>query len=205
MSDGEPDEALPTEHVLERIAAMAEALSTDPNVGADVVELLDWVDAFHREGLGRLVEMIRAWRGEIFLEAVAGDDLAGGLLAAYDLGEGGRESAERAVERAMAEIRPLAASHGGDIAIVRVDDGVVEVRLEGTCDGCPSAMATLTYGVEDALRRHWVNFRRLEVTAAAPPDPAKDDLTCPVPVPAQAAPAPTPAEPLLQIRGHELA
>ncbi|MGI9051179.1 MAG: NifU family protein [Ilumatobacteraceae bacterium] len=197
----ESDDELPVDRVLERIGAMAEELADHPEVGANVVELLDWVDAFHREGLGRLVEMIRAWRGEIFLEAVAGDDVAGGLLAAYDLGEGARESAERAVQRAMAEIRPLAASHGGDITVVRVVDGVVEVHLHGTCDGCPSAAATLSHGVEEALRRNWVNFRRLEVVAAAALDPAKADLECPVP--ASAPPMAMPATPLLQIRGHE--
>lgn len=199
------DEQLPVDDVLARVGALAEELAAHPEVGPQVLELLDWVDAFHRDGLGRLVEMIRAWRGEIFLEAVADDDLAGGLLAAYDLGEGVVESAERAVERAMAEIRPLAASHGGDIEVERIDDGVVEVRLAGTCDGCPSAAATLTHGVEAALRRHWVSFRRLEVSEAAPVDPAKEDLECPVPAPIPPASPPTPAEPLLQIRGHEQA
>jgi len=197
-------EQLPVDEVLERVATLAEELAAHPDIGPQVLELLDWVDAFHREGLGRLVEMIRAWRGEIFLEAVAGDDLAGGLLAAYDLGEGAGESAEKAVERAMAEIRPFAASHGGDIEIVRIDDGVVEVRLQGTCDGCPSSAATLTHGVEAALRRQWVSFRRLEVSASAALDPAKDDLECPVPETAPSPAPPTPEPPLLQIRGHEL-
>ncbi len=191
--------------VLERIASLADALATHPEVGAEVGELLDWVDAFHREGLGRLVEMVRAWRGEIFLEAVAGDDVAGTLLAAYDLGEGAREPAAQAVERAMAEIRPLAASHGGDIEVVGVNDGVVEVAMLGTCDGCPSSAATLTHGVEAALRRHWVSFRRLEVSEAAALDPAKEALDCPVPAPAAVPAAPVPERPLLQIRGHELA
>nr|MDQ3385438.1 NifU family protein [Actinomycetota bacterium] len=174
--------------VLERVAGLAEVLCAHPDVGDDVTELLDWVDAFHREGLGRLVEMIRAWRGEIFLEAVAADEVAGSLLAAYDLGEGARQAAEEAVARALAEVQPLASSHGGVIEVVRIGDGVVAVRLGGTCDGCPSSAATLTYGVEDALRRHWVSFRRLEVTAAAPTDPGKADLACPVPVPPAAAP-----------------
>lgn len=202
-----PGDEFPLSEVLERIAGLAEELAGHPEVGAEVGELLDWVDAFHREGLGRLVEMIRAWRGEIFLEAVAGDDVAGTLLAAYDLGEGARESAEHAVERAMAEIRPLAASHGGDIEVVRIDDGVIEVAMLGTCDGCPSAAATLTHGVEAALRRHWVSFRRLEISEAAALDPAKEALDCPVPVPAvvPSPPAPAPESPLLQIRGHELA
>ncbi len=50
-------------------------------------ELLEWVDAFHRDGLSRLVEMIRQWRGEIFLESVGEDPVTGTLLAAYGLGE----------------------------------------------------------------------------------------------------------------------
>ncbi len=199
------NDALGVDDVLERIGLLAEALSGHPDVGEQVLELLDWVDAYHREGLGRLVEMVRAWRGEIFLEAVANDPVAGSLLAAYDLGEGARESAEKATERAMDEIRPLAASHGGDIEVLSIVDGVVEVRLTGTCDGCPSSAATLQYGVEDALRRHWVNFRRLEVAEPAALDPAKLELDCPVPVPVAPVPPPVPEPPLLQIRGRELA
>jgi len=199
---------LPTDEVLAGIAALAEQLGAHPEVGSQVLELLDWVDAFHRDGLGRLVEMIRAWRGEIFLEAVAADIVAGALLAAYDLGEGARESAEEAVGRAMAEIRPLAASHGGDIEVVRIDDGVVELRMIGTCDGCPSSAATLTHGVEAALRRHWLSFRRLVLADAAALDPAKSDLICPMPEPVLPATSPEPLPPQsqrVQIRGHELA
>lgn len=212
MSGG--GEELAVGEVLERVAVLAEVLCAHPEVGSDVTELLDWVDAFHREGLGRLVEMIRAWRGEIFLEAVAADEVAATLLAAYDLGEGAGDAVDEAIERAMAEVRPLAGSHGGSIEVVGVDDGVVHVRLEGTCDGCPSAAATLTHGVEAALRRHWVSFRRLEVVAASPVDHGKDALDCPVPVPAAASVTlplplpvrrrPAPDAPLLQIRGHEL-
>lgn len=196
---------LPADEVLAGIAALAEKLSEHPDVGQEVLELLDWVDAFHREGLGRLVEMIRAWRGEIFLEAVAGDVVAGGLLAAYDLGEGARESAEAAVARAMAEIRPLVSSHGGDIEVISIHDGVVEVRMHGTCDGCPSSAATLTHGVEESLRRQWVSFRRLDLAEAATPDPAKSALICPVAEPPPIA-MPEPVQPQrVQIRGHELA
>ena len=194
-----PEGTLPATEVLERISTLAEKLIGDPLVGDEVTELLDWVDAFHRDGLGRLVEMIRAWRGEIFLEAVAADEIAGSLLAVYDLNEAAREAADTAVERALSEIRPLAASHGGAIEVVRISDGVVEVRLEGTCDGCPSSAATLTHGVEAALRRHWLSFRRLEVATMSPTDPTKADLSCPAPLTTPSAPAVQ----LLQIRGHE--
>ncbi len=84
---GEVQEVLPYHEALTRIAELAEQLAAhpDPTVASDVGELLDWVDAFHRDGLSRLVGMIRTWRGEIFLEAVAADEVAGLLLEAYGL------------------------------------------------------------------------------------------------------------------------
>lgn len=190
--------------IMPRVGELAEALLSHPDrdVREQAQELLDWVDVFHREGLGRLVEMIRAWRGEIFLESVARDEIAGPFLAVYDLGEGTDErelaEAEDAVNAALEELRPFVESHGGTITVDKIQDGVVTVRMLGSCDGCPSSNATLTGGVEEALRRHWPNFRRLEVV-----DPE-----------AEAAPegnghaghAHGDAEPgqLLQIRGHEL-
>ena len=177
------DEQLTGAEVWGQIEGLADELLScpDPEVVGQVEELLDWVDVFHRDGLGRLVEMIRSWRGELFLNSVADDDVTGTMLGVYGLGEG--EELEReatdAVEAALALVRPLTESHGGAIEVEAVKDGVVRVRMLGTCDGCPSSSATLTYGVEEALREHWPNFRRLElVDPPAEADPAKADLTC---------------------------
>jgi Fe-S cluster biogenesis protein NfuA len=153
----------------------------DPAVVHQVEELLDWVDVFHRDGLGRLVEMVRGWRGELFLNSVAQDEVAGTMLATYGLGEGPALEAEasEAVDAALAEVRPLVESHGGALEVDHVKDGVVAVRMLGTCDGCPSSSATLTYGVEAALRDHWPNFRRLELLdPPAEVDPEKAVLEC---------------------------
>ncbi len=203
MSDSEDLSYL---EVLERIGVLAEDLTghPDPDVAERVTELLDWVDAFHREGLGRLVEMVRAWRGEIFLENASADPVAGPFLAAYGLGEGEVvEEAQAAVDAALDEVRPLIESHGGAIEVESIAEGVVRVRLQGTCDGCPSSSATLTYGVEAALREHWPHFRRLEVIDPADrADPAKAGLTC-VSVP-ESRPAPRrEPEQLLQIRPYK--
>ncbi|MGH9279238.1 MAG: NifU family protein [Acidimicrobiales bacterium] len=155
--------------IMPRVGELADALMSHPDreVRAQAEELLDWVDVFHREGLGRLVEMIRAWRGEIFLESVARDEITGPFLATYDLGEGVDErelaEAEDAVSAALEELRPFVESHGGTITVESIRDGVVTVNMLGSCDGCPSSNSTLTGGVEEALRRHWPNFRRLEV------------------------------------------
>jgi len=202
-----PDDelSLAYDQVLVRIGELAEELSEhpDPKVADKVSELLDWVDAFHRDGLGRLIEMTRQWRGEIFLESVAGDPITGTLLAAYGLGEGpeGKEEAEAAVLTALESVRPLIESHGGAIEVEKVEDGVVTLRLKGTCDGCSSSAATLTYGVEAALRDGWANFRRMEVLdgEATSVNPATVALEC-VTVPGGTPPPPVPQSPLLQIR-----
>lgn len=207
MSIGSDEEQLSYREAWEHIAELADGLANHPDskVSERVLELLDWVDAVHRDGLGRLIEMIRSWRGEIFLESIARDEITGTMLEAYGLGEGldpeADEANKKAIEAAMAEIRPLVESHGGDIEIVAVEDGVVKVRMKGTCNGCASSSATLTYGLEAALKNHWPSFRRLEeVDAAEEVDPATLDLEC---VTAPASPLPEAQEPLLQIRGHE--
>lgn len=177
--------------VMQVVGAIAEELLSHPDrtIRDQTEEMLDWIDAFHREGLGRLVELIRGWRGEIFLDSVARDDVAGMLLATYDLGvsPGIDTTAEDAVAEALEEIRPFVESHGGTIVVDSVVDGVVKVQMLGSCDGCPSSTATLTGGVERSLREHWPNFRRLEVV-----DPNAEQAP---------APAPAAAEPvqLLQI------
>jgi Fe-S cluster biogenesis protein NfuA len=194
-------EQIPYGEVMYRVGELAETLLNhpDPATRDQVEELLDWIDAFHREGLGRLVEMIRSWRGEIFLESVARDDITGTFLATYDLGEvpDNQSEAEDAVAAALEEVRPYVESHGGTISVESIVDGVVKVRMLGSCDGCPSSTATLTVGVEQALREHWPNFRRLEVVD--PEEEAAGNGHAHEPAPAA---GPEPVQ-LLQIRGHE--
>jgi Fe-S cluster biogenesis protein NfuA len=162
-------ETLAYEDVMPRVGELFDELMSHPDAGVRdrVEEMMDLFDAFHREGLGRLVEMIRAWRGEIFLESVGRDEVTGYFLNAYDLGEAPDEreqaAAYEAVDTALEELRPMIESHGGMITVEEVKDGVVKVQMLGSCDGCPSSAATLTGGLEESLRRHWPNFRRLEV------------------------------------------
>jgi Fe-S cluster biogenesis protein NfuA len=201
-------EQLSYTEIMPRVGELADRLLTNPNkkVRDQVQELLDWIDAFHREGVGRLAEAMRSWRGEIFLKSVAGDEIAGPFLGLYDLGEVADErdlaEAEEAVTTALEELRPFVESHGGTIALETIQDGVVTVRMLGSCDGCPSSAATLTGGVEEALRRHWPNFRRLEVLdPEAEGEGAADGNGHAGHAHGGAAEQPVQ---LLQIRGHEL-
>ena len=51
-------------------------------------------------------------------------------------------------------LRPLLQADGGDIELVDVNEptGVVSVRLQGACRGCPGAKMTLKMGVERHLK-----------------------------------------------------
>ncbi|RJQ36835.1 NifU family protein [Candidatus Parcubacteria bacterium] len=69
---------------------------------------------------------------------------------------------EEQIEHALAEIRPLLARHAGDIEFVGVSDGVVRVRLLGTCRGCPLSQLTLKAGVESLLCERIPSVRRVE-------------------------------------------
>ena len=56
------------------------------------------------------------------------------------------------VEAALNEIRPMLQADGGDVELVEVDGGVVKVRLQGACAGCPMSQMTLKNGIERILK-----------------------------------------------------
>lgn len=62
---------------------------------------------------------------------------------------------EDKVKEVIEEIRPYLQNDGGDIELVSVDEdsGVVSVRLQGACQGCPGAAMTLKMGVERRLKQ----------------------------------------------------
>ena len=50
-------------------------------------------------------------------------------------------------------VRPAVAMDGGDIIYEDFQDGVVKLRLQGSCSGCPSSTMTLKAGIEGLLTR----------------------------------------------------
>lgn len=66
------------------------------------------------------------------------------------------------VKMVLDEIRPNLQADGGDIELVGVEDGIVKVRLKGTCAGCPMSQMTLTFGVEKVLKERIPEVIRVE-------------------------------------------
>lgn len=66
------------------------------------------------------------------------------------------------VEKILEEIRPNLQADGGDIELVDVVDGIVKVRLKGSCAGCPMSQMTLTFGVEKVLKEKLPEIKKVE-------------------------------------------
>lgn len=65
--------------------------------------------------------------------------------------KGGRIMRER-VEAVLNKVRVGLKSEGGDIELVDVRDGIVYVRLKGTCGTCPMSMLTMKNVVESSIK-----------------------------------------------------
>ena len=61
-------------------------------------------------------------------------------------------STKELVEKALDEIRPMLRKDGGDVELIDVNsEGVVLVKLQGACSGCPSSTITLRQGIEKTV------------------------------------------------------
>ncbi len=59
------------------------------------------------------------------------------------------------------KVRPAVARDGGDIVFDSFVDGVVYLRMQGACSGCPSATFTLKQGIENLLRYYVPEVREV--------------------------------------------
>lgn len=58
------------------------------------------------------------------------------------------------IERVLDTLRPALRMDGGNVELVEfdTDTGIVKVRMQGACGGCPMSMMTLKMGIEKAVR-----------------------------------------------------
>jgi Fe-S cluster biogenesis protein NfuA len=57
------------------------------------------------------------------------------------------------VEVALDRIRNALRVDGGDVTLVDIKDGIVKVKLQGSCAGCPFSQMTLKNFIEKELRK----------------------------------------------------
>lgn len=66
------------------------------------------------------------------------------------------------VQSVIEKIRPSLQADGGDVELVEVEDGVVKVRLQGACAGCPMSQMTLKNGIERMLKQELPDVKSVE-------------------------------------------
>jgi Fe-S cluster biogenesis protein NfuA/nitrite reductase/ring-hydroxylating ferredoxin subunit len=89
-------------------------------------------------------------RGDTGLVHALGDDpLVGSVLVVHDLHP---LSTEQRVRVALDKVRPYLGSHAGDVDLIGVADDVVQLRLAGSCNGCPSSTVTVKLAIEKAIQ-----------------------------------------------------
>ncbi|HLX07166.1 MAG TPA: NifU family protein [Thermoanaerobaculia bacterium] len=154
------------ETLLDEINAQA-----DPAARAKAEELVRLLMELYGAGLRSLLEIVDQEGGEVaerLFDRIAGDNLVASLLLLHGLHP---LDLETRVRRALDKVRPHLGSHGGDVTLLGVERGVVRLRLEGTCHGCPSSMVTMKLAIESAIEAAAPEVAGIEVEGAVAPPP----------------------------------
>ncbi|MCT9932213.1 NifU family protein [Planotetraspora sp. A-T 1434] len=171
----------------DRVDALIAELGTlaDARARAKAEELVRALIELYGAALERVVEIVTEAGAAEVLRGLTRDDLVSGLLVVHDLHP--LTTAER-VRAALDEVRPYLGLHEGGVELLDVDPaGVVRLRLEGTCNGCPSSQITVTHAIERAIARAAPEVSEVEVEGVAVEGAAVGGVT-------------GPASPLLQIQ-----
>lgn len=159
----------------DRIETLLEASAAGGSATrARAEELVGCVSELYGAGLGRVLEILdeSGRLDDPLLASLAADDLVASLLLVHDLHP---YDVETRVRQALDTVRPYLGSHGGDVELLGVDDdGVVRLRLLGSCDGCPSSSVTLQLAVEGAVEAAAPETTRIEVDTSASAGAAAD-------------------------------
>jgi len=72
------------------------------------------------------------------------------------------ETVQKKVEKALEEIRPNIQADGGDVKLISIDKGIVKVKLQGHCVGCPMSALTLKQGIESHIKQRVPEIVKVE-------------------------------------------
>src|SRR5579872_430773 len=134
------------------------------------LEVVQNLLVLYGEGLARMLTIVQregvTQVRERMLDAFAEDDLIAHLLLLHDLHP---VDVETRVLRALEEVRPYLQSHGGNVELLGIDEGVAKLRLQGSCSGCPSSTMTLKLAIEEAIQKAAPDLDGIEAEGVAAP------------------------------------
>jgi Fe-S cluster biogenesis protein NfuA/nitrite reductase/ring-hydroxylating ferredoxin subunit len=125
------------------------------------------IEELNREAFRRLIRHLREDPAcAARLRTAVRDPFIFGVLRFHGLV---KDPLEIRVEQALEEVRPSLRAHGGDVELVALTmPDTVELRLVGSCHGCPSSAQTLTEGVERSIRQHCPEIQHIRQVSQPP-------------------------------------
>jgi len=130
------------------------------------------IEELNREAFRRLIRHLREDPAAAArLRTAVRDPFVFGVLRFHGLV---KDPLESRVQQALEEVRPSLHAHGGDVELIALKmPDTVELRLVGSCHGCPSSAQTLTAGVERAIREHCPEIQHIRQVSQPPPQRAQ--------------------------------
>jgi Fe-S cluster biogenesis protein NfuA len=151
-----------------RVEGLLERLETLPDDAAreTATEVAQALLDLYGEGLGRIVEVIAERDDGTLAQEMGDDELIAHLLLLHGLHPA---SVHERVRGALHGVLPYIESHGGNVELLGVEEGVVHLRLEGSCSGCPSSSITLKLAIEDAIFKAAPEVEEVRAEGLVPP------------------------------------
>lgn len=133
---------------LARLEAIFETWEEGPRGAVDAYR--GAIEALHGAALRRLIRAVKSDPAALpALKDAVADEIVYAVLRHHDIV---KPSLNERIDLALAGIRPVLASHGGDVELVRLAPPVIEVRFIGACETCPASALTFHSAVRTALQ-----------------------------------------------------
>ncbi len=159
----EVDEFEATAGKVDQAIASVQGLDADARTKANT--LRDAIEAFHRIGLNKIVQGLKADpRGRELLMELAAEPAVYALFSMHGLI---RANLSTRVGRVIEMIRPHIQSQGGDVELHSVEDNVVFLKLPAS-KGCSTTASALRTSIEDAIRQQVPEIEKIEVVPNEP-------------------------------------
>ena len=132
-------------------------------------ELVRLLVEMYGDGLRRIVELVHEQDPNL-VHQLASDELVESLLLLHDLHP---LDVDTRVRQALDKVRPYLGSHAGGVDYLGIDEsGIVHLRLEGSCNGCPSSTLTVRMAIETAIEDAAPEVAGIEVAGMTEEEPA---------------------------------
>ena len=144
--------------------------AADPAFRDRAIKLVELLLEVHGAGLDRMLELTSETgaTGEALIDGFTREPLINSLLLLHGLHP---LDLDERVRQALAKVRPYLQSHKGNVELLGIDEGVIHLRLDGSCNGCPSSSLTLKLAIEEALAEFAPDAAGLVVEGVVPPKP----------------------------------